>query len=251
MFKPKEMSVMKQTSPKRFPKMSYVGIDGVLIRFGAEMSEAVNAAALAFHQHISRASIDGVLESAPSLTAVYLRLDIETDPVALLGVITQELEAQDWFAIKREHARRWVIPCSFDGPQLAEAAKLAGVSEAQAVKQITETELRVFTLGFAPGQPYLGSLEPHWNIPRMDGVAPNVPAQALVVAVAQVIIFANAAPTGWRHIGQTAFRCFDQERSEAFAFQAGDLVQFQSAARSEIDALTGESFGGARLEVLS
>ena len=56
---------------------------------------------------------------------------------------------------------------------------------------------------------------------------------------------------GWRHIGQTAFRCFDQSRAEPFAFQAGDLVQFKSAARSEIEALQSDNFGGAKLEVLS
>jgi len=85
----------------------------------------------------------------------------------------------------------------------------------------------------------------------MDGIAPNVPACALVVAVGQLIIFANEAPTGWRHIGQTAFRCFDQSRAEPFAFQAGDLVQFQSATPSEIEALQSDRFGGAKLEVLS
>ncbi|OJI92836.1 KipI family sensor histidine kinase inhibitor [Planktotalea frisia] len=242
---------MNEATPERFPKMSFVGIDGVLVRFGAKMCDAANAAALAFHQHIEKIALVGVLEAAPSLTAVFLRLDLDADLERLVHRISKEVDAKNWFEDPLEKRRKWTIPCSFDGRQLTEAAQLAGVSDAQAVAQITATEVRVLTLGFAPGQPYLGSLDSHWDIPRMDGIAPNVPACALVVAVGQLIIFANEAPTGWRHIGQTAFRCFDQSRAEPFAFQAGDLVQFQSATPSEIEALQSDRFGGAKLEVLS
>lgn len=241
---------MIQQSSKRFPELSFVGIDGVLVRFGAAMSEDANRAALAFHRHITMLDLNGVVETAPSLTAVFLKLDIDQDPRAILNGIKIEMDAQDWFALESPAARRWTIPCSFDGPQLREAAELAGVTQEQAVDQITDSETRVLTLGFAPGQPYLGNLEPHWDIPRMTGIAANVPAQALVVALRQLIIFTNETPTGWRHIGQTAFKCFDKNREDPFAFRAGDLVRFARADRAEIDALQSGSLGGAKLEAL-
>lgn len=230
---------------------SYVGVDGVLVRFGAEMSEAANRAALAFHRHISGLELEGVLETAPSLTAVFLKLDIASDLDALVARIEAAMNAQDWFMSDSPALRAWTIPCCFDGPQLAEAAQLAGVSESTAIAQLTETQTRVLTLGFAPGQPYLGNLATHWDIPRMTEIAAKVPAQALVVAVRQLIIFNNEAPTGWRHIGQTAFRCFDKEREDPFALRAGDLVRFAQVGRAELKALQGDSYGGARLEHLA
>jgi KipI family sensor histidine kinase inhibitor len=242
---------MNQKTTQRFPELVFVGIDGILVRFGSELTEQTNQAALAFHRHINANHHVGVLESAPSLTAVFLRLDIEGAMAATLQWIEQEVAAQDWFAVQSNSGRHWTIPCCFDGPQLGDAAALARVSEQKAVAEITASTMRVLTLGFAPGQPYLGSLEPHWNIPRMDGIAPNVPAQALVVAVRQLIIFNNTAPTGWRHIGQTAFRCFDKDHPEPFALQAGDVVRFEQAGRADIDALLDAPFGGARMEVLS
>ena len=242
---------MIQPAEQRFPQMSFVGIDGVLVRFGAEMSEGANKAAVAFHRHVAELKLPGVLETAPSLTAVFIRLDIETDLEPVLANIRSELARKDWFAVPSAAHRKWTIPCCFDGPQLREAAELAGVSETQAVAQITQSEVQVLTLGFAPGQPYLGTLDQNWNIPRMTGIAAQVPARALVVAVSQLIVFANEAPTGWRHIGQMAFTCFDKDREVPFAFQSGDLVQFETAGRAEIDGLMDAPTGGARLERLA
>ncbi|MGB7318002.1 MAG: carboxyltransferase domain-containing protein [Planktotalea sp.] len=238
--------------PQQFPAIAYIGVDGVLVRFGDRVSEDINAAALRFHQHIGGTQIDGVLESAPSLTAVYLRLDIEGDLPRTLRDIEAQVQAQDWFAPTQMGGRLWTIPCCFDGPQLAETAELVGLCEADAVKELTQTQVRVLTIGFAPGQPYLGNLPERWNFPRLSSITPNVPARALVAAVSQLVIFANDTPTGWRHIGTTEFYDFQKDRAEPFAFKAGDLVQFAQVGRAEIDALadTADGLGGARCEVL-
>lgn len=243
---------MRVSQSPQFPALTYIGIDGVLVRFGDQVSERSNDAALAFHNHMSAAGVEGVLESAPSLTAVYLRLDIEADVAGLVQKIETQMQARDWFSQGAEQGRLWTIPCCFDGPQMAEAAELAGVSEEAAVKELTKAQLRVLTIGFAPGQPYLGNLPDHWNLPRMSGIAPNVPACALVVAVRQLIIFANAAPTGWRHVGTTGFRDFQRERTDPFALRAGDLVQFAQVGRVEMDGLeqSEDGLGGAQCEVM-
>ncbi len=244
---------LEMTQQTAFPNLSYIGVDGVLVRFGATVTEKVNRAALAFHAHVSTADLDGVLESAPSLTAVYLRLDIFGDVERTSQSIEAEMRAQDWFVPKSAAGRIWTIPCCFDGPDLAETAKLVGLSERAAIAEITQTQVRVLTLGFAPGQPYLGNLPERWNFPRLGGITPNVPACALVAAVSQLVIFANDTPTGWRHIGDTQFHDFKVDRPEPFAFRAGDLVQFAVVGRIEIDALAGASdgFGGATCEALT
>jgi KipI family sensor histidine kinase inhibitor len=235
----------------QFPALAYIGVDGVLVRFGNSVTEDINRAALSFHTYMSGAGIAGVLESAPSLTAVYLRLDLESDLAATVQRIETEMSARDWFEPYAVAGRLWTIPCCFDGPQLREAAELVGLSEAAAIKELTQTQVRVLTIGFAPGQPYLGNLPNHWNFPRLSEIAPKVPARALVAAVKQLVIFANDTPTGWRHIGTTEFHCFKVDRPEPFAFRAGDLVRFAQVGRAEIDALAGsdDGLGGARCEV--
>ena len=110
--------------------------------------------------------------------------------------------------------------------------------------------LRVLALGFAPGQPYLGFLPQHWDIPRQSDVTPHVPQGAVVVAVRQVIPFANAAPTGWRQIGRTAFRCYDPSQDEALPLRPGDEVGFIPVSPKELTAAGARPFGGAEVKAL-
>jgi KipI family sensor histidine kinase inhibitor len=241
-----------------FPKIESVGLNGLLVRFADTLSETANRAALAFQAAVAAEGWAGVEETSSSLTSTYLRFD----PSHLThGALTTQLAAllacRDWYAAAPPHGRRfWRIPTVFGGdlaPQLAEAAELAGQTEAEAIATLSAARTRVLTLGFAPGQPYLGDLPPNWNIPRQSSLTPQVPACALVVAVRQFVLFANATPTGWRHVGQTAFRCFRPDAAEPFALRAGDEVQFQPVSFEEyLNIMKSDSTGngGAVMEAI-
>ncbi|OWY09339.1 hypothetical protein B6V72_17960 [Thioclava sp. F34-6] len=58
-------------------------------------------------------------------------------------------------------ARRWTIPVAFEGddcPQLRDVARATGQSEAATIRENCANDLRVLTIGFALGQPYIGLL---------------------------------------------------------------------------------------------
>ena len=111
--------------------------------------------------------------------------------------------------------------------------------------------LRVLALGFAPGQPYLGFLPERWDLPRRTEVTPEVPQGAVVVAVRQVIPFANAAPTGWRQIGRTGFRCYDPKLEDPLPLKPGDEVQFQPVPSSDWARITAAPYGDADREAIA
>ena len=68
----------------------------------------------------------------------------------------------------------------------------------------------------------------------------------------QLIIWAADAPTGWRHVGQTAFRVYLPETATPFAFEPGDAVRFRAVSDMEFrDILSNtDTNGGATCEVL-
>lgn len=75
-----------------------------------------------------------------------------------------------------------------------------------------------------------------------------------MVAIRQLVLFTSSTPTGWRHIGQTAFRTFRQKASEPFALKPGDEVVFPAISRAEYDRIMeqdGSGNGGADREALS
>ncbi|MEX0308671.1 MAG: allophanate hydrolase subunit 1, partial [Tateyamaria sp.] len=188
------------------PQVRSVGLDGVLVTFGDRATDAANRAAIAFRSAVDALAWPDVSESSSTLVSAFFRVDLSSVRFEeFRDQLLDVLNTRDWFAEPLPAGRAlWTIPAVFGGeraPQFGEAADAAGLSEQDALQHLTQTRLRVLTLGFAPGQPYLGTLGEAWNIPRQKELTPNVPTGALVAAVRQICLFAKDTPTGWRHVG--------------------------------------------------
>lgn len=238
------------------PRMVPLGTEGLLVSFGDRLSEAANRAALALRAAVEDHGIEGLAETATSLASTYLRFDPDRIDLQDAEAAVRALVAtRDWFAAPMPAGRRlWHIPCVFDAdlaPQLNEAAAMAGLSPEEAVRSICGTRLRVQTVGFAPGQPYLGELPDCWGIPRQTALTERIPVGAVCVAIRQIVLFSASTPTGWRHVGQTAFRAFRPEADRPFPLRPGDEVEFQPVPAADYEGLCNSGpDGGATLEPL-
>ncbi|WP_370045156.1 allophanate hydrolase subunit 1 [Salipiger sp.] len=238
------------------PEVLPVGLDGSLVRFALTPEPAAMTAARRFATRIEEATPEGVVEIAAALVSVLVRFEPCVDRAALqthLNGMAEEIVSGP-LALPAP-TRRWTVPVAFggeEGPQLAQAAKAAGLTETQAVDEICAADLRVLTIGFAPGQPYIGLMPEHWNLPRMSELNPSVPAGALVVAVRQFVLFGAESATGWQQVGRAAFRTFLPERAEPMPLRGGDAIRFAKASANEIARLSEDNdrMGGAKLEVL-
>ena len=238
------------------PEIRTVGVDGMLVSFGNRLSEPANRAALAFRAALAKESWDGVEEVSTSLVSAYVRFDLRhVDHAGLRARLEQLLAQRDWYAAELPGQRRfWRIPAVFGtdlAPQLSQAAEAAGMSEAEAVASLSSARVRVQTIGFAPGQPYLGELPAAWDIPRQSQLTSRIPEGALAVAIRQLVLFSVATPTGWMHAGQTAVRLFRPDAEEPFLLRPGDEVQFTSVTPEELQGLRRDPLGGAKAEDLS
>ena len=242
------------TAQETAPELLPLGVDGILVRFARSLSEQANARALSFRDQVEAAAIAGVTEAASSLVSVRVGFDPARTSRASVTQALGALIATHQF-IDPGPRRLWRIPAAFGpdfAPQLNEVAGLAGLTPGRAVHEITETQTRVIAIGFAPGQPYLGMLPAHWNVPRQSTLTPGLPRGALITAVRQLIIWAADAPTGWRHIGQTAFRVYLPETPTPFAFEPGDAVRFEAVSDTDFRAIRSnrDTNGGATCKVL-
>ncbi len=247
------------TNDIKFPLLRTVGFDGLLVTFAQTMSEPSNRAALAFRGAVEAQQIDGVLETSASLASAFIRFD----PLSLSHHDIEELlramlVSRDWYAAPLPVGRRfWKVPTVYGSdlaPQLEDAALAAGLSPADAIDRLSQSRVRVLTIGFAPGQPYLGPLGPEFNIPRLKELTPMVPEGALVLAISQFVLFSGPTPTGWRHVGQTAFRCFRPDMEQSFALNPGDEMQFISVTREELEDIRTtctDGSGGASCEEIT
>lgn len=242
-----------------WPRIRTVGLSGILITFAGEMSEPANRAALALRAEVEAQGWDHVTETSTSLVSTFLSVNLAVvSPDEITKRLKDMLASRDWYAADLPAGRKlWRIPTVYGtdlGPQLEEAAEAAGLDPDTAIREISKSRVRVLTLGFAPGQPFSGMLSDTWNIPRQQNLTKEVPAGALVVAIRQLIVFTNASPTGWRHIGQTAFRNFRPESDNPIALTPGDELCFPAVTADELQRIkarddTGD--GGAETEVLA
>lgn len=233
-----------------FPLIRRAGLNGLLVSFAASLEEPSNRAALAFCNALEALALAGVTETMASLASVFVRFNPDQLPHEQLEARLQNLLAErNWWQAPLPAGRRfWRVPTVYGtdlAPQLAEAADAAGMSETQAIDSLGSARVRVLAIGFAPGQPYLGSLGPEWNLPRQTALTPMVPRGALVQAICQFVLFATSAPTGWRHVGQTGLTLFQPDADDPFALRPGDEMQFEPVSRGDFirhcdtDALRG------------
>jgi KipI family sensor histidine kinase inhibitor len=245
--------------PPMGPQIKTVGLAGVIVTFSEALSEPANRAAIAFRAAVIGLDLTGVEECTSTLVSTFLRIDLARyRPEPIIEALQGLLATQDWLAASLPSGRTlWRVPTLFGtnrAPQLAEAADLAGQSVEQAITELSNTTMRVLTIGFAPGQPYLGTLPEHWNLPRQTEITPKVPAGALVTAVRQFCLFPYDTPTGWRHIGMTGFLSFRPDAEAPFPLTPGDEMIFDPVSVAEfeqIEARDQSGNGGAQTEVLS
>lgn len=242
-----------------YPRIAALGVSGMLVIFAGEMSEAANRAALAFRAAFDADWPEGVEESSTALVSAYVRFDpLRLSHGALRDRLQALLAQRDWYAAPLPQGRRlWHVPTVYGtelAPQLEEAAAEAGLDPDAAIAELGAARVRVLALGFAPGQPYLGTLPDRWNLPRQTALTKSVPNGALVLAIRQFVLFATTAPTGWRHIGQTAVEGFRLDRDPPFLLNAGDELVFPPVARAEFDRLRAadrDGRGGTDSEVIA
>lgn len=233
-----------------FPCIRTVGLSGILVTFADTVSGAANRAALAFRSAVDAQDWPEVRETSMSLVSVYLVADLVTLEIdAFIDKLQALLGSSDWYAAPMPEGRTlWHVPTVYGtdlAPQLEEAAAVAGLDPDEAIRQLSTSRVRVLAIGFAPGQPYMGELDPVWNIPRQQGLTQQVPAGALVTAIRQLIVFTSSTPTGWRHIGQTAFQPFRRDTEAPFLLKPGDELVFPQVSRAELEAIIAKDASGA------
>jgi len=83
----------------------------------------------------------------------------------------------------------------------------------------------VYMMGFVPGFPYLGDLNPDLATPRRDNPRTSIPKGAVGIGGKQTGIYPCPSPGGWQIIGQTPIDLLNLEVNDTLIHR-GDYIQF-------------------------
>lgn len=118
---------------------------------------------------------------------------------------------------------------------LDDVAARAGLMPDEVVRRHAAREYHVLMMGFAPGLPYLGGLDPALAVPRRATPRAEVPAGSIAIANEQSVVYPYAIPGGWSVIGRTPLVLFDARRDPPSLLAPGDRVRIVPVARAEFE----------------
>ncbi len=208
-------------------RVELLGDSALLLVFGEGIDPAVNDRVHELAHRLRRGPLPGILGVVPAYASLAVHFDpLRWDPEALEAELRGLAQAGD----APEAPRTLVLPVRYGGewgPDLADVAAHCGFTEAEVIARHTAATYRVFFLGFAPGFPYLGGLDPALATPRRAEPRLRVPRGSVGIAGPQTGVYPLETPGGWRIIGCTPAVLFDPQREEPCLLRAGDLLKFE------------------------
>jgi KipI family sensor histidine kinase inhibitor len=169
--------------------------------------------------------IAGVLDVVPGASTVL----VTTDPGGLdLGELAARVLALPLPEAGPGAAALAEFPVVYDGPDVAEVARLTGLSPGEVIARHAAGDYTVGWLGFSPGFGYLTGLDPVLaTVPRLAEPRLRVPAGAVAIAGGLAAVYSSASPGGWRLLGRTPAVLWNPERIPPALLAPGMRVRFR------------------------
>ncbi|MCG7344149.1 5-oxoprolinase subunit PxpB [Sporosarcina sp. ACRSL] len=127
------------------------------------------------------------------------------------------------------------------GPDLKYVADFHKLSVKEVIQIHSEKIYTVHMLGFAPGFPFLGGMDPTIATPRKSTPAAAIPAGSVGIAGVQTGVYPIETPGGWQIIGRTPTSFFQPTKHPPSLLTAGDKLKFHPITMEEFVELEGEN----------
>ncbi|HZR01800.1 MAG TPA: 5-oxoprolinase subunit PxpB [Burkholderiales bacterium] len=231
-----------------------LGDRALVIEVADEVSEASVDLVSRIDRTLAGARLSGVRDLVPAFCSLTLYYDprlverpgSEEENTLPFDVLRRQIEVllQD-IPADIGYARRLVeIPVCYGGDcgeDLAPLALARGMSAEEFIALHTAPTYFVGMLGFLPGFPYLGGLDPRLFCPRRATPRARVLAGSVAIGGQHSGIYPFPSPGGWHVIGRTPVVLFDLQREPISLLAMGDRVRFVSITREAYDGYAERS----------
>jgi len=196
---------------------------------------------LRVRQELLARRLPGMMEIVPGLASLGVIFDPDIlDGRMICAVIKDLLDGDnEW----RTPWREWHIPVCYGdtyGPDLAAVSAASGLTPADVLSRHAGRAYWVYLVGFSPGFPYMGEIDPALVLPRRNDPRQRVPAGSVAIATHYTAIYPQATAGGWHIIGRTPVPLFDPNREQPALLAPGDKVRFLAVSASEFHRIAAE-----------
>ncbi|KAA3440078.1 5-oxoprolinase subunit PxpB [Rufibacter hautae] len=239
--------------PTSSVKMYPLGDAAVVLQLGDEIAVETHGQVKAVVRFLNQHSFPGLVEYVPAFTTVTLYYDPwlvsergQVDPYAAVEENIRLMLAQLETDSAPEEPSIKEIPVVYGGeygPDLAFVAEHCGLLPQEVIARHSQADYLVYMIGFAPGFPYLGGMDPKIAAPRKQVPRNVIPTSSVGIAGLQTGVYPLETPGGWQLIGRTPLSLFDPDRESPSLLQMGDVVRFVPISEAEFQAMKPDADG--------
>lgn len=222
-------------------RIELAGDNALIAYFGDSASPDVSAAVQQAATRIEAQLGDALIDQVPSYASLLIIYNpLQTDQLAVRHALKQ---IKDDNASATSGGKLVTLPAWYDteaGPDLAALAKNKQLSIDEVIAIHSQSEYRVYAIGFAPGFAYLGEVDERIAAPRLSTPRQQVPRGAVAIADRQTAVYPAPSPGGWNLIGRCPTRMFNPDASPYMPVEVGDRVRFEPITKAQYLELGGE-----------
>jgi len=181
-------------------------------------------AVLALFRGLDATRPSGVVELVPAARTVAVVVDPR---ILSLSTARGWIERSEPLDANDVEEREVVLDVRYDGEDLAEVARLTGLTERDVVAFHAGTPWRVAFGGFAPGFAYLVGDGATLDVPRRETTRTAVPSGSVGLAGVFSGVYPRSSPGGWQLIGRTDAALWDETADPPALLSPGTVVRFR------------------------
>ena len=203
------------------------GDQAVTVEWGSTIDEHINRQVHAFARKVEALSHPAITEVVPTYRSATVHYRPEVLSYEELKHLLAPLAQGS--AEEAEELPVVEIPVCYGGeygPDLLEVAQHCSLTLEEVIARHTAPTYRIYMLGFTPGFPYLGGMDPSIAAPRRKEPRIQSPAGSVGIAGEQTGVYPIVSPGGWQLIGRTPLRLFDPQKEQPFLRSAGAGIRF-------------------------
>ena len=187
-------------------------------------------AVIGFHATLAANPPAGVRELVPAARTVLVRFDPASTSAPTLA---QALAATPRHRGEIHGGEEVHFPVTYNGEDLPEVARQAGLSEAEVIALHTSAIYTVAFCGFAPGFGYCTGLDRRLHLPRLSTPRTDVPAGAVGIAGEFTAVYPQTSPGGWLLVGHTDRVLWDIDSDPPALMRPGTRVRFTDVRQTQ------------------
>lgn len=203
------------------------GDQAVTVEWGSAIDEHINRQVHAFARKVEALSHPAITEVVPTYRSATVHYRPEVLSYEELKHLLAPLAQGN--AEEAEELPVVEIPVCYGGeygPDLLEVAQHCSLTPEEVIARHTAPTYRIYMLGFTPGFPYLGGMDPSIAAPRRKEPRIHIPAGSVGIAGEQTGVYPIVSPGGWQLIGRTPLRLFDPQKEQPILLSAGAGIRF-------------------------